>query len=188
MSSARPSMDGVRQQEVVVADLEGVLTAVAVIQKRAVPAVLPPAVADLGNTDPLPVIAAEAGRPEPGWHLIQVRPLRDREKGKVLVPHGLLQGNAGSENENGSGGPQSVEHDPGHEIGVGFSNAGSGVAEGDAAVPHGLQHPVDQGDLLRALRHPLFAARAPVDREQYGCVIPWSLRSCRMRFPIFSMP
>ena len=45
--------------------------------------------------------------------------------------------------------------DPGHEVGVGLTDAGPGVAEGDAAAPHGFQHPVAQGNLLRALRHPL---------------------------------
>ena len=59
--AARTTVDGVRQQEVVVADLEGILTAVAAIQKCAIPAVLLSAVADLGDAHPLPVITAEAG-------------------------------------------------------------------------------------------------------------------------------
>lgn len=48
-----------------------------------------------------------------------------------------------------------MEYNSGHEVGVGLADAGPGVAEGNAAALHGLQHPVAQGDLLRALRHPL---------------------------------
>ena len=48
-----------------------------------------------------------------------------------------------------------MENRCGNEISVGLSNASPGVAEGDAAVLHGLQHPMAQGDLLRALRHSL---------------------------------
>ena len=77
------------------------------------------------------------------------------EKRQVLVPHGLLQGDAGGGNEDRLGEVQAMENRCGNEISVGLSNASPGVAEGDAAVLHGLQHPVAQGNLLQALRHPL---------------------------------
>ena len=48
-----------------------------------------------------------------------------------------------------------MEHNSCHEVGVGFADAGSGVAEGNPSILHCFQHPVAQGDLLRALRHPL---------------------------------
>ena len=77
------------------------------------------------------------------------------EKGQILIPHSLLQGDAGSGNKDRPGGPQAVEYNSGHKVGIGLANACSGVAEGDAAALHGLQHPMAQSNLLRALRHSL---------------------------------
>ena len=48
-----------------------------------------------------------------------------------------------------------MEYNSGHKVGIGLANACSGVAEGDAAALHGLQHPMAQSNLLRALRHGL---------------------------------
>ena len=56
------AVDEVRQQEVVVADLDRVLPALAGVQETAVPAVLPPAITPLGDTDPLPVVTAHPGQ------------------------------------------------------------------------------------------------------------------------------
>ena len=56
------AMDEIRQQEVVVADLDRVLPALAGVQKAAVPAVLQLAVAPTRNADPLPVITAHPGQ------------------------------------------------------------------------------------------------------------------------------
>ena len=59
-----------------------ILTAVAAVQEGAVPAVFPLAVADLGNADPLPVIAAEAG------HFVQIQSLPpgwENKGGKALT-------------------------------------------------------------------------------------------------------
>ena len=199
--AACTTVDSIRQQEVVVANLEGILTAVAAIQKCAIPAILPPAVADLGNANLFPVIAAETGC------LIHIQLLTQEEqcvsgspvflaevqlaqppfqplvadvvgfaladhsldgfcdhaicykysgeKGQILIPHSLLQGDAGSGNKDRPGGPQAVEYNSGHKVGIGLANACSGVAEGDAAALHGLQHPMAQSNLLRALRHSL---------------------------------
>ena len=56
------AVDEVRQQEVVVADLNRVLPALAGVQETAVSAVLPPAITPLGNADPPPVITAHPGQ------------------------------------------------------------------------------------------------------------------------------
>ena len=84
-----------------------------------------------------------------------VRGQHHGEEGQILVPHGLLQGDAGGGNEDGPRGPQTVEHSSGHQIGIGLADAGSGVAESDTSALHNVQHPVTQCDLLRAFRHPL---------------------------------
>ena len=55
-------MDEIRQQEVVVADLDRVLPVLAGVQKAAVPAVLQLAAAPTRNADPLPVITAHPGQ------------------------------------------------------------------------------------------------------------------------------
>ena len=56
------AVDEIRQQEVVVADLDRVLPALAGVQKTAVPAVLPPAITPLGDADPLPIVTAHPGQ------------------------------------------------------------------------------------------------------------------------------
>ena len=56
------AVDEIRQQEVVVADLDRVLPILTGIQKAPVPAVLLPATASPWDTDPFPVIAAHAGQ------------------------------------------------------------------------------------------------------------------------------
>ena len=52
-------MDGVCQQQIVVADLHLVPIRGTHLHEALIPAALPPAVADLGHTDTRPVIAAE---------------------------------------------------------------------------------------------------------------------------------
>lgn len=42
---------------------------------------------------------------------------------------------------------------PGHQIGVGLADPCPGVTQGDAAIQHGVQHPVAQSRLRRTLRH-----------------------------------
>ena len=66
-----------------------------------------------------------------------------------------MKSNAGSRNEDGRGGPEPAEHRPGHQIGVGLADPRPGVAQGDTAAQHGVQHPMAQSNLLRALRHGL---------------------------------
>ena len=78
--TARSPVDGVRQEEIVVANLEGVLAAVAAVQEIPVAAGFQLAVADLGNADPLPVVAAEAGR------FVQVQLLPQGEQGVSRSP------------------------------------------------------------------------------------------------------
>ena len=73
-------VEGVRQQKVVVANLEGKLTAVAAVQEGAVPTVFPLAVADIGDAHPLSVITTEAGR------FVQVQPLPQGEQGVPRPP------------------------------------------------------------------------------------------------------
>ena len=60
-SFALTAVDGVRQQKIMVTDLEHISIRVAVFQKALVPAVLMIAVAELRNTDTFPVITAEVG-------------------------------------------------------------------------------------------------------------------------------
>ena len=55
------AVDGVRQQKIMVTDLEHISIRVAAFQKALVPAVLMVAVAELRNADTFPVITAEVG-------------------------------------------------------------------------------------------------------------------------------
>ncbi len=84
LSPAAP-VDGVRQQQVVVADLDEIAPGITVLQKGAIPAALPSAVADPGDTDALPVIAAEMGR------LVHVKLSPQGEQGRAGFPVLLLK-------------------------------------------------------------------------------------------------
>ena len=55
------AVDGVRQQKIMVTDLEHISIRIAAFQKALVPAVLMVAVAELRNADTFPVITAEMG-------------------------------------------------------------------------------------------------------------------------------
>ena len=54
-------VDGVRQQQIVVADLKHISIRIAAFQKALIPAVLMITVAELRNADTFPVITAEVG-------------------------------------------------------------------------------------------------------------------------------
>ena len=74
-------VDGIGQQEIVVADLKGKLSVAAVLQEGPVAAVLLSAVADLGDAYPVPVIAAEMGN---AVH-IQVLPQRKQPFNRPFI-------------------------------------------------------------------------------------------------------
>ena len=80
------------------------------------------------------------------------------QQGKVFVPRRGLEGDAGGGDQNGlpiqpAGGPETAVHRPGHQIGVGLADPRAGVTQGDAALHHGVQHPVAERRLFGALRH-----------------------------------
>ena len=54
-----------------------------------------------------------------------------------------------------SGGAEAVEHRPCRQVGVGLSDAGSGVTERDGIVHQGVQHQVAEMRLLGTLCHAL---------------------------------
>ena len=60
-ASTLTAVDGVRQQKIMVTDLEHISIRVAAFQKALVPTVLMVAVAELRNADTFPVITAEMG-------------------------------------------------------------------------------------------------------------------------------
>ena len=74
LSPAAP-VDGVRQQQVVVADLEKIPPGIALLQKETIPAGLLRTVADLGDADTFPVIVAEMG------DLVHVQLIPQRKQG-----------------------------------------------------------------------------------------------------------
>ena len=84
LSPAAP-VDGVRQQQVVVADLEEIAPGITVLQKGAIPAALPSAVADPGDADALPVIVTQVGR------LVHVKLPPQGEQGRAGFPVLLLK-------------------------------------------------------------------------------------------------
>ena len=89
-----------------------------------------------------------------------VRRQNSGEKGQVFVPHGPLEGDAGGGNEDGPerlafARQKPLVRRPGDQIGIGLADTRSGVAQGDISVQHSVQHSVAQGNLFRALRHPL---------------------------------
>ena len=198
------AVDEVRQQEVVVADLDRVLPALAGVQKTAVPAVLPSAITPLGDADPLPVVTAHPGQlvqiqhmpggvqglagggvlmaaphlPDPpfqtgiadvvGLALADDRlngcgdqPLGQQhagQQGQVLLLDGVLQRDAGGGDQDRALRPALCRpalamQDAGGQVGEGLADAGPRVAQGDAAVQHGVQDAVTQPDLFRPLRH-----------------------------------
>ena len=198
------AVDEVRQQEVVVADLDRVLPALAGVQETAVPAVLPPAITPLGDADPLPVITAHPGQlvqiqHMPGGvqglagggilmaalHLTDPpfqpgvagvvglaladdrldgrgdQPLGQQhagQQGQVLLLDGALQRDAGGGDQDRTlrftlCRPALAMQDAGGQVGEGLADAGPRVAQGDAAVQHGVQDAVTQPDLFRPLRH-----------------------------------
>ena len=82
------------------------------------------------------------------------------QQGQVLRLHRILEGDAGGGDEDGlrllpPGGAEAVEHRPRRQIGVGLSDACSGVAQGDGAVQQGVQHQMAEMRLLGALCHAL---------------------------------
>ena len=78
-------VDGVRQRQVMVADLEEIAPGIAILPKGAIPAVLPLALADPGDADALPVIAAEMGG------LVHVKLPPQGEQGRAGFPVLLLK-------------------------------------------------------------------------------------------------
>ena len=77
---------------------------------------------------------------------------------KVFVPRRSLEGDAGGRDKDGlplqaTGGPETAVHRPGHQIGVGLADPRAGVTQGDAALQHGVQHPVAERRLFGALCH-----------------------------------
>ena len=203
LSPAAP-VDGVRQQQVVVADLEKIPPGIALLQKETIPAGLLRTVADLGDADTFPVIVAEMGDlvhvqlipqrkqgiPGPPVFLSEIQlaqppfqtviadivglsladhrleglcnhaVLRQQagQQGEIFVPCRGLEGNAGGGDQNRSdreptGGAEAVVHYPSHQIGVGLADPRPSVTQGDAALQHGVQHPMAERQLLRALCH-----------------------------------
>ena len=78
--SARGPVNGVGQQQIVVADLEVKVAGGARLQKEPVPTRLPLAAAELGDAHPLPVVAAEMLRQ------VQIQMLLQREQGLRRLP------------------------------------------------------------------------------------------------------
>ena len=120
---------------------------------------------DLGQPPLQPLVADIVGlalaghRPEGAGN----HPICHKNSGKerqVLPLDGVLEGNAGGGDKDGthaqsSLSPEAAEHRPGHQVGVSLADPRPGVAQGDGAIQHGLQHPVAQGHLLGPLRHTL---------------------------------
>ena len=104
---------------------------------------------------------------------------------KVFCLHGVLQRNAGS------GDNDRLVHRPrvrpvgrcgSCQISVGLADAGACVAQGDAAVQHGIQHPVAELDLLGTLHHALGRQQVFENMVDHGvgflpvciiCIHPW---------------
>ena len=198
------AVDEVRQQEVVVADLDRVLPALAGVQKTVVPAVLPPAITPLGDADSLPVVTAHPGQLvqiqhmpggvqglagggilmaalhltdspfQPGVAGVVGLALADDrldgrgdqpfgqqhagQQGQVLLLDGALQRDAGGGDQDRTlrftlCRPALAMQDAGGQVGEGLADAGPRVAQGDAAVQHGVQDTVAQPDLFRPLSH-----------------------------------
>ena len=78
-------VDGVCQEEVVVTDLERKISAAAFLQEGKVPAILPPTITGLRNTDTLPVIIAEMVRS------VHVQLFSEKEQGSASLPVFLAQ-------------------------------------------------------------------------------------------------
>lgn len=77
---------------------------------------------------------------------------------KILALNSVLQGDAGGGNEDGPEFPPTIrqkaeERCPRRQVGVRLADAGAGVAEGDGAVHHGVQHQVTERDLFGPLSH-----------------------------------
>ena len=104
---------------------------------------------------------------------------------KVFRLHSVLQGDAGS------GDNDRLVHRPrvrpvGRcgccQISVGLADAGTGVAQSDAAVQHGIQHSMAELDLLGTLRHVLGRQQVFENMVDHGvgflpvciiCIHPW---------------
>ena len=96
-------------------------------------------------------------RPEGVVHELASHQHRRKER-QVLIEHRVLQSDAGGRDQErvkgqARSGPASEEYRSRHQVGVGLSDPRPGVAQGDAAVQHGVQHPVAQIHLGGALRH-----------------------------------
>ena len=70
----------------------------------------------------------------------------------------------------------------GGQVSIGLADAGAGIAQGDAAVQHGIQHPVAELDLLRTLHHALGRQQVFENMVDHGvgflpiciiCIHPW---------------
>ena len=80
------------------------------------------------------------------------------QQGEVFVPRRSLEGDAGGGDQDGfplqpTGGPETAVHRPGHQVGIGLADPRAGVTQGDAALHHGVQHPVAERRLFGALCH-----------------------------------
>ena len=80
------------------------------------------------------------------------------KKRQVFIEYRVLQSDTGGRDQEGlkgqaHSGPAAEEYRSRHQVGVGLSDPRPGVAQGDAAVQHGVQHLVAQGHLGGALRH-----------------------------------
>lgn len=89
-----------------------------------------------------------------------VRHENSGQEGQVFPLDGVLEGNAGGGNEDGTYpqptvGLEAAKHRPGHQVGVSLADPRPGIAQGDGAVQHGVQHPVAQSCLLGPFRHTL---------------------------------
>lgn len=178
-------MDGVRQEQVVVANLKCKRIGIAGFQKPLIPAGFPFAVTELGDADALLIVATEMRRfisvqavPQGKQHfrrtgvfLLQVHlcqpPLEPfvadvvglaladyrldgfrkqtvrrqsiGQQWKVFIQNSVLQGNAGGGNQDGpdvcaAGGMEVVKCNSSCEKCVGLSDAGPGVAQGNAGT------------------------------------------------------
>ena len=104
---------------------------------------------------------------------------------KVFCLHSVLQGDAGGGDNDGL--VQCLRVRPvgrrgSCQISVGLADAGACVAQGDATVQHGSQHPVAELDLLGTLRHALGRQQVFENMVDHGvgflpvciiCIHPW---------------
>ena len=80
------------------------------------------------------------------------------QKGQVLLKYRLLQRNAGGGDHHRQEAvvvacPEAAEHNASYQVGVGLSNAGPGIAQGDSVVQHGVKHQMTELDLFGTFCH-----------------------------------